>query len=414
MVLTGSDKGHSRSLAILQTGLLKTWLWASTVEMVAEPGVAAGIACSYFGVLQSGNATRHDSIDSRSAELDAGDFAAQSAAFKTAMGQAGARVASLLLVPPLTALGSSWLPFAMQAPGRPENLVRAFFLLDKVMREVLLDATPYDWVLWTREDAGWWAPFNQHTVYKRADCCTGIVYTTARVFYGMPDKAWLADRRTMATFVRALYLSIFQAGDGGAQLVDEEAAGGATRDALLQLGAFASLARSRQAGVAPNPEAVRLMPWFPTHPGQSVNTEHLVELVLKVHGFRHAAPHAQWNQTNGAMTRFGFPVSDARRLADGRECLRHKIDGGFHGHNELLLPAAQRRAKGAVYCGGCNEQLGWELSKRMAQRFAGYCGASELGRANGFSANGTLCLSRHPQHRARREQPGRGGEGAKA
>lgn len=142
MVLTGSDKGHSRSLAILQTGLLKTWLWASTVEMVAEPGVAAGIACSYFGVLQSGSATRHDSIDSRSAELDAGDFAAQSAAFKTAMGQAGARVASLLLVPPLTALGSSWLPFAMQAPGRPENLVRAFFLLDKVMREVLLDATP--------------------------------------------------------------------------------------------------------------------------------------------------------------------------------------------------------------------------------------------------------------------------------
>ena len=145
-------------MAILQTGLLKTWLWASTVEMVAEPGVAAGIACSYFGVLQSGNATRHDSIDSRSAELDAGDFAAQSAAFKTAMGQAGARVASLLLVPPLTTLGSSWLPFAMQAPGRPENLVRAFFLLDKVMREVLLDATPYDWVLWTREDAGWWAP----------------------------------------------------------------------------------------------------------------------------------------------------------------------------------------------------------------------------------------------------------------
>ena len=414
MLLTGSDKGHSRSLAILQTGLLKTWLWASTVEMVAEPGVAAGIACSYFGVLQSGNATRHDSIDSRSAELDAGDFAAQSAAFKTAMGQAGARVASLLLVPPLTALGSSWLPFAMQAPGRPENLVRAFFLLDKVMREVLLDATPYDWVLWTREDAGWWAPFNLHTVYKRADCCTGIVYTTACVFYGMPDKAWLADRRTMATFVRALYLSIFQAGDGGAQLVDEEAAGGATRDALLQLGAFASLARSRQAGVAPNPEAVRLMPWFPTHPGQSVNTEHLVELVLKVHGFRHAAPHAQWNQTNGAMTRFGMPVSDARRLADGRECLRHKIDGGFHGHNELLLPAAQRRAKGAVYCGGCNEQLGWELSKRMAQRFAGYCGASELGRANGFSANRTLCLSRHPQHRARREQSGRGGEGAKA
>ena len=119
-------------MAILQTGLLKTWLWASTVEMVAEPGVAAGIACSYFGVLQSGNATRHDSIDSRSAELDAGDFAAQSAAFKTAMGQAGARVASLLLVPPLTTLGSSWLPFAMQAPGRPENLVRAFFLLDKV------------------------------------------------------------------------------------------------------------------------------------------------------------------------------------------------------------------------------------------------------------------------------------------
>ena len=55
-----------------------------------------------------------------------------------------------------------------------------------------------------------------------------------------------------------------------------------------------------------------------------------------------------------------------------------------------------------------------ELSKRMAQRFAGYCGASELGRANGFSANRTLCLSRHPQHRARREQPGRGGEGAKA
>ena len=411
MLRTGSDTGRSRTLAILQTGLLKTWLWASTVEMVAGPSVAAGIACSYFGVLQSGNATRQDSMDSRSAELDAGDFAAQSAAFKTAMGQAGARVASLLLVPPLTALRSSWLPFAMQEPGKPENLVRAFFLLDKVMREVLLDAIPYDWVLWTREDAGWWAPFNLKTVYKRTDCCTGIVYTTGCVFYGMPDKAWLADRRTMATFVRALYLSIFQAADGGAQLVDEEAAGGATRDALLQLGAFASLARSRQAGVAPDSEAVRLMPWFPTHPGQSVNTEHLVELVLKVHGLRHAGPYAEWNQTNGAMTRFGMPVSDARRLADGRECLRHKIDGGFHGFNELLLPAAQRRAKGAVHCGGCNEQLGWELSKRMAQRFAGYCGASELGQAHGsYSfANRTLCHGRRQQHRASRAGSVQGG-----
>ena len=411
MLRTGSDTGRSPTLAILQTGLLKTWLWASTVEMVAGPSVAAGIACSYFGVLQSGNATRQDSMDSRSAELDAGDFAAQSAAFKTAMGQAGARVASLLLVPPLTALRSSWLPFAMQEPGKPENLVRAFFLLDKVMREVLLDAIPYDWVLWTREDAGWWAPFNLKTVYKRTDCCTGIVYTTGCVFYGMPDKAWLADRRTMATFVRALYLSIFQAADGGAQLVDEEAAAGATRDALLQLGAFASLARSRQAGVAPDSEAVRLMPWFPTHPGQSVNTEHLVELVLKVHGLRHAGPYAEWNQTNGAMTRFGMPVSDARRLADGRECLRHKIDGGFHGFNEQLLPAAQRRAKGAVHCGGCNEQLGWELSKRMAQRFAGYCGASELGQAHGsYSfANRTLCHGRRQQHRASRAGSVQGG-----
>lgn len=323
------------SLAILQTGLLSHWLWSSTVKMVVVPNTAAGYRCSFFGVLQSGDATR--STASHSPLLRDHDFAAESEAFRHAMQRARGRVAALVVVPPLEALNStSWLPFSVQWPGPLQNFVRKQHLLDVGMREVLLDATPFEWVLWIREDAGWWAPLSIGTVHARSDCCSGIVFTTACADYGLPDKAWLADRRTMATVAAALFHHVLQAGNGAALLVD--ASGGARRDAVLQLGRVAAVARARQAGADGPAEFIPR-----TEMGRFTNSEHVVMLVMKAHGIRYATPVGKWNSTTGAMVRFGLPVSDARRTKDGRVCLRPGAAGGFHGQNELLTGQSGRQ-----------------------------------------------------------------------
>lgn len=170
----------AKSFAVLQTGLLGTWLWSHTVDLVVTPNVLAGWSCSYFGLFQTGDAARF--IPGHNQTTRVGDTSASStqfSAFRRAVQLAGGRVALLSQLPPLEAISSPWQTFSVQWPGPPENIVRKQFLLSRGMEAVLLDATPFDWVLWIREDAGWWAPLSLDAVYTLPGFSEGsVLYTT--------------------------------------------------------------------------------------------------------------------------------------------------------------------------------------------------------------------------------------------
>jgi len=373
----------AKSFAVLQTGLLGTWLWSHTVDLVVTPNVLAGWSCSYFGLFQTGNAARASPGHNQTTRVGAtAASSVQSTAFRRAMQLAGGRVALLEQLPPLEAISSSWQTFSVQWPGPPENIVRKQFLLSRGMEAVLLDATPFDWVLWIREDAGWWAPLSLDAIYALPGFSEGsVLYTTPCLYYGVPDKAWLADRRVLTTLARALYTNVFQAGNNGALLVDESL--GERRAAFVELGRVSALAGGRQRASSDEVGLMDLLKRELEEQGRraaarATNTEHVVQLILQAHGISHRGPAGSWNSSTGRMTAFGLAVSDARRLSDGRGCLRSGTAGGFHGANQLLLPRQDRNHSkgGSSYDGGCGERLGSALSRtlHLEQRYAGgYC-----------------------------------------